>query len=134
MLIVVCETTDKDILPSANTQLALGYLFGGFFMQKKMNLSQLVDVISKKTYHKIGDFNIRWSEYKGRFFVYFLIYEDKIIYVGHTRSLYERIVCHKQSYEFDRFQLIEYNTYEESLLEEKSWIKYHQPKFNRISK
>jgi hypothetical protein len=99
-----------------------------------MNIRQLVDVIAKKSYHKIGEFNIRWSECKGRFFVYFLMFEDKIIYIGHTRSLYERIVCHKQSFEFDRFALIEYNTYEESLIEEKSWIKYHQPEFNRISK
>ena len=104
-------------------------------MQKKMNLSQLVDVLTKKSYHRISDFNISWMDYKGRFFVYFLMDEDdKIIYVGHTRSLYERIVCHKQSYEFNRFGLIEYNTYEESLIEERDWIKYHQPKFNRIGK
>ncbi len=101
---------------------------------RKMSLSQLVDVISKKTYHKIGDFNIHWSAYRGRFFVYFLMYEDKEIYIGHTKSLYERIVCHKQSFEFDRFGLIEYNTYEESLNQERAWIKYHQPKFNRIGK
>lgn len=45
MLIVVCETTDKDILPSANTQLALEYLFGGFFIME--NIGQIVR--SKKT-------------------------------------------------------------------------------------
>lgn len=99
-----------------------------------MNLSQLVDVLTKKSYHRISDFNISWMDYKGRFFVYFLMDEDEIIYVGRTRSLYERIVCHKQSYEFNRFGLIEYNTYEESLIEERDWIKYHQPKFNRIGK
>lgn len=99
-----------------------------------MNLSQLVDVLTKKSYHKIDDFNICWSEYKGRFFVYFLIYKNKIIYVGHTKSLYHRIICHKQSFEFDRFGLIEYNTYEESLIEERSWIRYHQPIFNIKSK
>jgi len=99
-----------------------------------MNLSQLVDVLTKKTYHQIGDFNIRWSECKGRFYVYFIMYEDKIIYIGHTRNLYQRIVCHKQCFEFDRFALIEYNTYDESLSEERSWIKYHQPIFNIKSK
>jgi DNA-binding MarR family transcriptional regulator len=32
----VCETTNKDLLLSANTQLALGYLFGSFFYAQKM--------------------------------------------------------------------------------------------------
>ncbi len=35
MYSVVCETTNKDLLLSANTQLALGYLFGSFFYAKK---------------------------------------------------------------------------------------------------
>jgi hypothetical protein len=103
-------------------------------MQKKMNLSQLVDVLTKKTYHQINDFNLSWSKYRGRFFVYFLIYEDKIIYVGHTKNLYDPIVSHKQTFEFNRFGLIEYDTYEESLMEERDWIKYHQPTFNINSK
>jgi hypothetical protein len=130
----VYETTNIDLLPLASHQLVLGDLHKGFFYAKKMNFSQLIDVISKKTYHKVDDFNIRWSECKGRFYVYFLMYEDKIIYIGHTRNLYQRIVCHKQCFEFDRFALIEYNTYDESLSEERSWIKYHQPIFNIKSK
>lgn len=103
-------------------------------MENRMSLKQLVYVLARKSYHNILDFNVSWMEYKGRFFVYFLVSNDEIIYVGRTRSLYERIVCHKQSYEFDKFQLIEYNTYEESLIEERDWIKYHQPRFNIRSK
>lgn len=106
----------------------------GFFYGQKMNLSQLVDVIARKSYHRLDSFNVKWNQYKGRFFVYFLIHEDKIIYIGHSQSLYERILCHKQRFEFDRFNLIEYNTYDESLSEERFWIKYHQPIYNVKSK
>ena len=41
MYSVVCETTNKDLLLSANTQLALGYLFGSFFYGKKQHTRNL---------------------------------------------------------------------------------------------
>jgi hypothetical protein len=99
-----------------------------------MNLSQLIDVIAKKSYHELHSFNVTWNQYKGRFFVYFLMHKGLIIYIGHSQNLYERIVCHKQRFEFDRFALIEYSTYNESLIEERFWINYHKPIYNVKSK
>jgi hypothetical protein len=49
----VCETTNKDLLLSANTQLALGYLFGSFFYGKKMNTQEIWKAVadSNGIYH-----------------------------------------------------------------------------------
>lgn len=104
-------------------------------MENKMTLSQLVDVLSKKSYHRLSDFKNQWGKYKGLFFVYFIINNDeKTIYIGHTKDLYNRIVCHQQRFKFYRFGLIQYNTYQEMLTEEKLWIKYYKPDFNIKSK
>ena len=49
----MCETTNKDLLLSANTQLALGYLFGSFFYGKKMNTQEIWKAVadSNGIYH-----------------------------------------------------------------------------------
>jgi hypothetical protein len=86
----------------------------------------------RKTY-KIEDFNIKFMEYQGIHFVYCLTLNDNPIYIGHTKSVYSRIISHKMSYSFDVFYLIQYNK-DDVLYAERQWIKLLQPTYNIRSK
>lgn len=86
----------------------------------------------RKTY-KIEDFNIKFMEYQGIHFVYCLTLSDNAIYIGHTKSVYSRIISHKMTYSFDVFHLIQYDK-EDVLYAERQWIKLLQPTYNIRSK
>ena len=78
-------------------------------------------------------FNQSFNKYKGKHFVYVLENDMEIIYIGHTKNIYTRIVDHRMTYNFTNFWLFEYD--EKLVLQkEREWIKSFQPAFNIRSK
>jgi len=60
--------------------------------------------------------------------VYFLIYEDEIIYIGKTKNIYERIYHHK--IQFDFFTIIKCEELNLNELERQYIMKF-EPKYNK---
>ena len=82
---------------------------------------------------------ISWSEITqklnkvaGRYFVYLLLQNDNVIYVGRSFNLSCRLSWHKYRKVFDRVYLAEYNNYEECCCAEKEITKYYSPSENKL--
>jgi len=82
---------------------------------------------------------ISWSEItqklnkvKGRFFVYLLVQNDKVIYVGRSFNLSCRLSWHKYRKEFNEVYLEEYETYRECCDAEKQTTLYYSPEGNKL--
>jgi hypothetical protein len=99
----------------------------------KLKAQQLLSFSLWKNRYDINDFNIKFMEYQGIHFVYCLTLCDDAIYVGHTKSVYSRIISHKMKYNFDSFHLVQYDK-KDVLYAEREWIKLLQPTFNIRSK
>lgn len=72
----------------------------------------------------------------GRFYVYFLLKDREVIYVGYTKSIYNRFLQHNaNSYEcrkdYDSAILFEYKTLDEAKFYEKQYISLYKPKMNK---
>ena len=104
-----------------------------FFRPSKHFVLELLDecIIEESYYY--DQFNCHFQKYKGRNFVYVLENGEQIIYIGHTKNLYTRIIDHKMNYNFTKFYIFEYDKY--ILLEkERAFIYLFQPEFNTRSK
>ena len=82
---------------------------------------------------------ISWSEItqklnkvKGRYFVYLLLNNDKVIYVGRSFNLFCRLGWHKYRKDFKYIYLAEYETYAECCQAEKRITKYYYPTENKL--
>jgi hypothetical protein len=67
----------------------------------------------------------------GRCFVYLLMQCDKVVYVGITRDLYNRMCYHRQRKEFDSIKLCEYSERACLYDAERRLIKYFNPLHNK---
>ncbi len=78
--------------------------------------------------HKGNTWETRWL-------VYFLLRENEVVYIGRSKSLaslQQRLYCHRRYGKmFDDCEIYEIGDYEQSKIEERKWIKYHQPTYNR---
>jgi len=64
-----------------------------------------------------------------RYFIYFLVKSEKVVYVGHTRKIHVRLKGHKiQDFDYVRW-IVTYGK-ESALFYEKRWIKRFRPTFN----
>ena len=79
-----------------------------------------------------SDITQKLYKVKGRYFVYLLLKNDEVIYVGRTYNLLCRLSKHKYSKDFDSIYLAEYETYAECCHAEKQITKYYRPIENRL--
>ena len=66
----------------------------------------------------------------GRNFVYQLLRGVSIVYIGHTRSLYSRMVAHKYSVDFDKVIIHEFDCVTQCRECERNLIKLIRPGLN----
>ena len=69
---------------------------------------------------------------RGRYFVYLLIKNDDVIYVGRSFNLFSRLSYHKYDKDFDAIYLCEYKTYLQCCFHEKQITKYYKPILNLL--
>jgi len=72
------------------------------------------------------------NKVSGRYFVYLLVKDDIVIYVGRSFNLSCRLQWHKYKKDFNQVYLIEYKTYHESCQNEKKITKYYSPSQNKL--
>lgn len=82
---------------------------------------------------------IDWSEItqklnkvNGRYFVYLLINDNEVIYVGRSFNLFCRLSWHKYRKHFDKIYLAEYQAYNECCQAEKILTQHYKPIHNRL--
>lgn len=87
----------------------------------------------------IMEYIISWAQItqklnkvKGRYFVYLLIKQDEVIYVGRSFNLFCRLSWHKYRKDFKDVYLAEYETYNECCKAEKQITKYYSPAHNLL--
>ena len=68
---------------------------------------------------------------KCRFFNYFLLVEDELIYIGFSKSIYHRMMQHKRDYNFDKILLVEFTSERSARNTEKRMIKLFKPPYNK---
>ena len=78
------------------------------------------------------DITQRLNELKGRYFVYLLLKNEDVIYVGRSFNLSCRLSWHKYRKDFDKVYLAEYKTYDECCQAEKQITKYYSPVENKL--
>lgn len=68
---------------------------------------------------------------ESRYFIYFLIKDGLIVYIGATKNIQQRICAHKSllhvSKWFTHFRIISCNSNEEMMVYEKRWIARFNP-------
>lgn|SRR5690554_3971021 len=72
------------------------------------------------------------NKVKGRYFVYLLLKDDEVIYVGRSFNLFCRLSWHKYRKDFKDVYLAEYETYAECCQAEKQITKYYSPVENKL--
>jgi len=72
------------------------------------------------------------NKVKGRYFVYLLLKNDEVIYVGRSFNLSCRLSWHKYRKDFNEVYLAEYETYAECCQAEKQITKYYSPVENKL--
>lgn len=70
------------------------------------------------------------KNYKGSYFVYFLINKNKIDYIGVSESLYSRLIQHKCTKQFQEVLLLKFDNYNKMLEAEKELIDMFNPSLN----
>jgi negative regulator of genetic competence, sporulation and motility len=68
---------------------------------------------------------------RGRYFVYILLKNEVVVYVGRTKNLLSRLQNHKYIKDFDRVFLMEYPDKDQLYKYEKVCISYYMPEYNR---
>jgi predicted GIY-YIG superfamily endonuclease len=67
-------------------------------------------------------------------YLYSLYDKNKIVYIGITKNLYDRIKSHKKTKIFDRYEILKiFGDRFYALREENNLIKEHKPKYNKQS-
>jgi predicted GIY-YIG superfamily endonuclease len=69
---------------------------------------------------------------KGRYFVYLLLNNEEVVYVGRSYNLCDRLKAHKYKKDFNSVYLAEYNSYYECCKAEKQITKYYSPRENKL--
>ena len=72
------------------------------------------------------------NKVKGRYFVYLLLKDYEVIYVGRSFNLSCRLSWHKYRKDFKEVYLAEYETYAECCQAEKQITKYYSPVENKL--
>jgi predicted GIY-YIG superfamily endonuclease len=72
------------------------------------------------------------NKVKGRYFVYLLLNNNQVIYVGRSFNLSCRLSWHKYRKDFKDVYLAEYNSYYECCKAEKQITKYYSPRENKL--
>ena len=78
------------------------------------------------------DITQRLNKLKGRYFVYLLLKNEDVIYVGRSFNLSCRLSWHKYRKDFNKVYLAEYKTHEECCQAEKQITKYYSPVENKL--
>lgn len=76
------------------------------------------------------DINSGLKKYAKRLFVYFLLKDSIVVYVGRTSNLYQRLHRHKQFKDFDYVRILECNSKIELYRTEREWIEIFDPELN----
>ena len=69
---------------------------------------------------------------KGRHFVYILLDNSIVIYVGRSRNLSDRLHYHKHTKDFNSINLYEYDAYDTCCIAEKELVKHYKPMLNKL--
>lgn len=80
------------------------------------------------------DFNHAFRALDGYNIVYFLKFEKKIVYIGMTAGLYQRIIAHKNSKIFDEVVILAYGFAFDAVKAERAYISAYLPELNTINK
>ena len=76
-------------------------------------------------------FNIKKT--KDRFFVYILMKENNIVYIGRTKNIKNRLEIHDRSNrDFNKIVITENINQTENIEKEKRYIKYFKPIYNHF--
>jgi excinuclease UvrABC nuclease subunit len=74
--------------------------------------------------------DVSLMEDRNKFFVYLLILNGEIVYIGRTTNLYSRMNSHKHKKDFTKVIMFEYNSYKEICKVETTLIKIYKPFYN----
>lgn len=72
-------------------------------------------------------------QHKGIYYVYFLINNDNIDYIGISESIYSRLVNHKMTKTFQNVLLLKFDDYQDMLNAEKQLIDELDPPLNKMN-
>ena len=81
-----------------------------------------------------SDYKNKMRNYNGITCIYFLVSEQKIVYVGETINLRNRLTTHKRNKDFSTVYVIQCEDRWVSTLIEKSAIAHFKPPFNTMHK
>lgn len=74
------------------------------------------------------------SSWNGCYFVYFLMLNEEVVYIGRTSDLYSRVCAHNSTKEFDKIVASEFTTKAAMKRIEVDLINLHKPVFNKKKK
>lgn len=100
------------------------------FLSKIVKDCSYLNCVINHAILEIEDFSTKWMRLKNRFFIYILIDNYKIIYVGRSENIYERMVQHQADKQFTHIILLEYSYLEDMYFFEKKIIKHFRPNLN----
>lgn len=84
---------------------------------------------------KRKDINTKIAELKGIYFVYYLMNDDKIVYVGCSKSIYKRLKDHLwRRKQFDSVQMFSMPSQRTAKEKERTLIFKHKPEYNGNAK
>lgn len=67
----------------------------------------------------------------GSYFIYFLVKNKKVIYIGHTMNIPSRIKSHSIEHDFDYVKMVKCLNKESALAYEKRWQRVFSPRYNK---
>lgn len=86
-------------------------------------------VLSAKVNPRVYSKLIR--KYHGSKFVYLIFENQDVVYVGSTTNLYQRMIAHSKDKNIDEVLLLQYDTYENMSISERTIIRDFKPRLNK---
>jgi len=77
-----------------------------------------------------GDITVKLKELKGIYFVYSLIHNKEVVYVGCSRNIYKRFKAHRYHKPFDKIDMFSMATQKQAKIKERELIVKHMPRLN----
>lgn len=81
-----------------------------------------------------ADINSKLIELKGIYFVYSLVLDSRIVYIGCSKNIYKRFKEHKYQKEFDSIEMFSMPGHREAKIKERELIFIHKPELNANAK
>lgn len=83
---------------------------------------------------KRSEINVNLIELKGIYFVYYLIDNEKVIYVGSSHNIYKRLNGHKYQKQFNTIKLVSFDSARNCKRFERYEIQRLKPEHNTFAK